>query len=106
MLIASDLADAGNAYRNLLCHGWTLLMRMPWHIGATTSYEEIKIAALIGLQDVIDIQLSIPACVRSRNCLHFGPISETLGEFCVADIEMQCSGQAIQLDPVAFLHHR
>jgi hypothetical protein len=24
MLIASDLADAGNAYRNLLCHGWTL----------------------------------------------------------------------------------
>src|SRR5471032_1533644 len=81
-------------------------MRMTRHIGTPTSYEKIEITALVRLQHVINIQLSIPARIRRGNCLYFGPISETRGKFRIADVKMQLATKAVQLDPVAFLHDR
>ena len=66
--------------------------------------EKVQIGALVGLLDVIDIQLCIPA--RGQHRFRFSPGLAASGEHVVSDVEVEPARFDIKLDHVAILHER
>ncbi len=68
---------------------------------ASAADQEIEVAALVGLQHVIDVEALVaaaPAVVGS------GQFRQARGQFLVADVQVQAALFAVQLDEVAVAH--
>jgi hypothetical protein len=73
------------------------------HLGPAAAHQEVKVATLICLQHMIDIQLTITA---HQQLLWRLQISHARRQFGIRNIQMQTPAGAIEFDPVAFAHHR
>ena len=63
--------------------------------------QEVKVSPFIGLGDVIDEELGVTSVVAGRGWL---PSGAALGQFLVADMQVQFTVRHIQFNEVAVLH--
>ena len=76
---------------------------MTGYLRSTTAHQEIEIAALVSLHDMVDVELAIAANQQVFWRLDIGQAS---GQFGLGDIQVQASSGAVQFNPVTFLHSR
>ena len=65
------------------------LVRMPWHFCAPATHQKIKIAAFVGLQHAVDIQLLVTALGRpGLQRLPRLPVGVPLGDIGIAHFQI------------------
>lgn len=72
-------------------------MGMTRHLGASATHQEVEITALVGLQHMIDIQLTVPTSPVRMN-IDVPAHSYPFGQLVIADIEVQAPRRAPALD--------
>ncbi len=71
---------------------------MPWHAGAARPDQEVKVSALISLQNMLGVQ---PGVAPVGRVLGRDPPGLPAGEFLVAHFERERPAWRVELDPVA-----
>jgi hypothetical protein len=74
----------------------------PENFAGALAHEEVEVGALVGLEDVVDIQ-TVPAALEVAGRLRGLPLTAAAGEFGVVDVEVQVAAGAVDFDLVAFL---
>lgn len=78
-------------------------MGVTGHGRSTAAHKKVQIAALVGLQDMVDIETAVAAIRWSGIQLNVRHATLVL---LLGDIQMQSAGVAVQLDPVPIAHDR
>jgi len=74
---------------------------MPGDFSPTATHQEVKVATLVGLQHMVDIQLAVAA---DDQVLRRFQVSHARRQLCVGDVQVQATVGAVEFDPVTFLH--
>src|SRR5207237_54604 len=65
--------------------------------------EEIEVAALVSLEDVLEVEPAVAAAVSGRGR---PPLSAAAGQLGVGDVQLEAAAGDVQLDLVAIAHER
>ena len=78
-------------------------MGLAWHLGAAATDQEIEVAALIGLEHMIEIELLVTARHRRRRRR---PGGAARLEFLIGHLDLEAAFGDIEDDHIALLHQR